>query len=156
MSNPILIAAGTALFLMIGGGLLTPVGKWYADLRKPWWNPPGWVFGPAWSLILGLWAWAAVLAWRGATDEAGRTAVLILFGVNALCHFLWSPLFFKLRRPDWAVIEVFFLWSSLVALLIGVRPYSVQASWLIVPYFVWVSFAACLNGVIVRLNRPFV
>lgn len=155
MSTPILAAIAAALFLTIGGGLLTPVGEWYRTLRKPAWNPPNWVFGPAWTIILGLWAWAGVLAWRGAIDDGGRTAVLTLFGVNAVCHFLWSPLFFKLRRPDWALVEVVFLWASLVALLVGLRQFSVLASWLIVPYFVWVSFAACLNGVIVRLNRPF-
>ncbi len=155
MDAPILIAIAAALFLTVGGGLLTPVGGWYARLRKPTWNPPNWAFGPAWTLILGLWAWAAVLAWRGATSPADRQAVLIVFGVNALCHFLWSPLFFKLRRPDLALIEVVFLWFSLLALLIFLRPLSVLASWLIVPYFAWVSFAACLNAAIVRLNRPF-
>jgi len=155
MINAVYVAIAAAVFLTIGGGLLTPVGAWYRDLHKPWWNPPGWVFGPAWSIILGLWAWSGVLAWRGASDDAGRTAVLVLFGVNAVCHFLWSPLFFKFRRPDWAVIEVMFLWFSLIALLVWLRPFSILASWLIVPYFIWVSFASSLNGVIVRLNRPF-
>lgn len=155
MVNPVYVAIAAALFLTLGGGLLTPIGPWYRNLRKPEWNPPNWLFGPAWSVILGLWAWAAVLAWHGANDDAGRTSVLVLFGVNAVCHFLWSPLFFKFRRPDWAVVEVMFLWFSLVALLVGLRPFSVLASWLIAPYFAWVSFAACLNGVIVRLNRPF-
>lgn len=155
MSNPVLIAISAALFLTIGGGVLTPIDGWYAALRKPAWNPPNWLFGPAWTIILGLWAWAAVLAWRGTSDTAGRTTVLTLFTVNAVAHFLWGPLFFKLRRPDWALIEVVFLWLSLVALLVGLRPFSVLASWLIVPYFIWVSFAACLNATIVRLNRPF-
>ena len=155
MDAPILVAVAAALVLTIGGALLTPVGDWYAALRKPRWNPPNWAFGPAWTVILALWAWAAVLAWRGAASAGEREAVLILFGINALCHFLWSPLFFKLRRPDVALVEVVFLWSSLVALLIGVRPMSVLATWLIVPYFAWVSFAACLNAAIVRLNRPF-
>lgn len=155
MNTPVIIAIAAALFLTVGGGLLTPIDGWYAALRKPKWNPPNWAFGPAWTTILALWAWAAVVAWRGASDHAGRIAVLVLFAVNAVCHFLWSPLFFKLRRPDWALIEVVFLWGSLLALLIGLRPFSVLGSWLIVPYFVWVSFAACLNAAIVRLNRPF-
>jgi benzodiazapine receptor len=155
MSKEVLVAIGAALFLAVGGALLTPVGEWYQTLRKPAWNPPNWAFGPAWTIILGLWAWAGVLAWHGAADGAGRTTVLLLFAANAVCHFLWSPLFFKLRRPDWALVEVVFLWGSLVALLIGLRPYSVLASWLIVPYFIWVGFAACLNAAIVRLNRPF-
>ncbi len=155
MNTPILAAAGAAVFLAAGGGLLTPIDDWYGNLRKPAWNPPNWAFGPAWTLILGLWAWSAVLAWRGSATEADRQAVLILYGVNALCHFAWSPIFFKFRRPDLALIEVGFLWGSLLALLMFVRPLSVAASWLIVPYFIWVSFAACLNAAIVRLNRPF-
>ncbi len=152
---PVAVAVAAALVLTVGGGLLTPIDGWYRTLRKPAWNPPNWAFGPAWTLILGAWAWSAVLAWRGAGDAAGQRAVLILYGVNAVCHFLWSPLFFKLRRPDWALVEVVFLWASLFALLVFVPRFSVAASWLIVPYFAWVSFAACLNATIVRLNRPF-
>lgn len=155
MDTPAIVAVVAALVLTVGGGLLTPIDSWYAKLRKPAWNPPNWVFGPAWTLILGFWAWSGVLAWRGAAGADAQRAVLILYGVNALCHFAWSPLFFKARRPDWALIEVVFLWSSLLALLVFARPFSVMASWLIVPYFVWVSFAACLNAAIVARNRPF-
>jgi tryptophan-rich sensory protein len=68
---------------------------------------------------------------------------------------LWTPLFFNLRRPDWALIEVVFLWLSVAALIIGLAPYSSQASWLLVPYLLWVSFAGYLTLKIVRLNRPF-
>ncbi len=155
MDQPTIVAAAAALFLMVGGALLTPIDRWYADLRKPAWNPPNWAFGPAWTVILCLWGWSAVLAWRGASGSAEQTTVLVLYGVNAVCHFLWSPLFFRLRRPDLALVEVVFLWLSLLALLVLVRPFSVLATWLIVPYFIWVSFAACLNAAIVRLNRPF-
>jgi len=155
MNVPAFVAAGAAVVLAGGGGLLTTVGDWYKRLRKPAWNPPPWAFGPAWSVILGLWAWSAVLAWEGAATPRDERAVVILYASNAICHFLWSPFFFKLRRPDWALVEVAFLWGSLVALLVFTRQYSVLASWLIVPYFIWVSFAACLNDAIVRLNRPF-
>jgi tryptophan-rich sensory protein len=102
-----------------------------------------------------LWAWSAVTAWNAAPDDAARSNILILFGVNALFHALWSPLFFRARRPDWALAEVVFLWGSLVALLAGLWPLSHRASLLIVPYLLWVSFAAYLNLTIVRLNRPF-
>jgi len=158
-ASPVFVAVCAALVLAVGGGLLTPIDDWYAALRKPAWNPPNWAFGPAWTIILALWAWAGVLAWAGASGDGsgndGRRTVLALFAVNAICHFAWSPLFFKLRRPDWALAEVVLLWLSLVALLFGLRPYSVTATWLIVPYFAWVSFAACLNLAIVRLNKPF-
>ncbi len=153
MNAALLVPAASAVFLLVAGAALTPIGSWYADLRKPRWNPPNWLFGPAWTAILGLWAWAAHLSWRGATDTNGQRAVLILFGVNAVLHLLWSPLFFKLRRPDLALYEMTFLLGSLIALVVCLPAYSVTASWLLVPYTAWVSFALCLNWTIVRLNR---
>lgn len=153
--SPLLVAEGCAIALLVVGGLATPIGPWYRTLRKPPWQPPDWLFGPAWTVILGLAGWSAAIAWSAAPDAAGRPAVVILFAVNALCHFLWSPLFFTKRRPDWALVEVVFLWGSLVALLVGLWPISPFASALILPYFAWVSFAAVLNWAIVRLNAPF-
>lgn len=87
--------------------------------------------------------------------ETQRATVIILFASNAVCHFKWSPLFFRLRRPDWALVEVAFLWASLVALVVLLWPISPLASVLIWPYLAWVTFAAALNWAIVRLNRPF-
>ena len=156
MWAPILIAAGVAVALGGFGGLMTPIGPWYHNLRKPRLQPPNWLFGPAWTIILGLAAWSAVIAWHAAPDHATRSKVIILFVTNAFFHALWSPLFFRVRRPDWALIEVVFLWMSLVALVVGLWPISHQASMLILPYLLWVSFASWLNSAIVRLNRPFV
>lgn len=155
MPIPVIIAAGVAIFLGLAGGLMTPIGPWYHNLKKPSLQPPNWLFGPAWTIILGLAAWSAVIAWNAANGPAQQRDVVILFTTNAVCHFLWSPLFFRLRRPDWALIEVVFLWASLVALVAGLWPISQQASLLIVPYLAWVSFAAWLNWAIVRLNAPF-
>lgn len=154
-STPTIVAIAIAVFLGGFGGLMTPIGRWYADLRKPRLQPPNWLFGPAWTIILGLAAWSAVLAWNAAPDRAARTTVVILFATNAVFHAAWSPLFFRARRPDWALVEVVFLWGSLVALVVGLWPISQQASLLIVPYLIWVSFASWLNNEIVRLNRPF-
>lgn len=145
----------SAIIWMVGlclvGGLMTPRADWYARLRKPAWQPPGWAFGPGWTIILGLAAWAAVRAWN-AGDAAQQRDVLILFGVNGLFHLLWSPLFFKLERPDWALIEVPFLWASVLAMVIGLWPIDSQAALLIVPYLAWVAFAASLNWKVVDLN----
>ena len=155
MWTPIIIAGGVAVALGVVGGLLTPIDRWYHDLRKPALQPPNWLFGPAWTIILGLAAWSAVIAWEAAATPADRARVIILFTTNALFHLLWSPLFFRFRRPDLALIEVVFLWSSLVALVIGLWPIAPEASLLILPYLLWVSFAAWLNSAIVRLNAPF-
>ena len=155
MWTPIIIAASVAIFLGGFGGLMTPIGPWYRNLKKPSLQPPDWLFGPAWTIILGLAAWSAVIAWNAAPDADARRTVVILFGTNAIFHALWSPLFFRARRPDWALVEVVFLWASLVALVIGLWPISQQASLLILPYLLWVSFAYWLNSAIVRLNQPF-
>ena len=154
-STPTIIAASVAIFLGVAGGLMTPIGDWYRNLRKPSLQPPDWLFGPAWTIILGLAAWSAVIAWNAADGPAERRTVVVLFAANALAHLLWSPIFFKLRRPDWALVEVVFLWASLAALVGGLWPISQKASLLIVPYLLWVSFAAWLNWAIVHLNGPF-
>ena len=66
MQTPTIVAAGVAIALGVVGGLMTPIGSWYRDLRKPSWQPPNWAFGPAWTVILGLAAWSAVIAWNAA------------------------------------------------------------------------------------------
>ncbi len=152
MTIAIIVAVAVTALLLGVGALTTNVGAWYRQLNKPGWNPPDWAFGPAWTLILGLAAWAGVLAWSRAADDAERWRIIGLFAANIVLHALWSPLFFNLRRPDWALLEVPFLWASIVALMVGLAPLSSTASLLLTPYLLWVSFAAFLNLTIVRLN----
>lgn len=141
--------------LNLAGGLLTDIGPWYQNLRKPWFQPPGWAFGPAWTVILGLAAWALYIGWTQAPDARAFNAVAIAFGVNAVLHFLWSPLFFTLKRPDWSFVENFALISSCAALIIVLAPISSLAAWLIAPYLAWTIFAQAINYGVVRLNGPF-
>jgi translocator protein len=152
ISTPAIAAILWATFLGGVGGVLTEIGPWYRALKKPSWQPPDWAFGPAWTIILGLAGWAAYMAYTAATTDAQRMSVIILFAVNFVAHFAWSPLFFKYQRPDLALVEVVFLWISCLLLTVVLRPISVTASWLVAPYLAWVSFAACLNAAIVRLN----
>ena len=151
-STPAIAATLWAVILGGVGGVLTEIGPWYRGLKKPVFQPPDWAFGPAWTLILGLAGWAGYMAYTAATTDAQRTSVIILFAVNFVAHFAWSPLFFKYKRPDLALIEVVFLWMSCLMLCIFLRPISVTASWIVAPYLAWVSFAACLNAAIVKLN----
>ena len=81
--------------------------------------------------------------------------ILGLFVLNGVLNVLWSPLFFKLRRPDWALTEVPLLWLSILLPMVLLWPFSWIGSLLLLPYLAWVSFAAILNLTIVRLNRPF-
>jgi benzodiazapine receptor len=156
LAAPIVIAIVTVILVLVVGGWTTTVDSWYRNLRKPSWNPPDGIFGPAWTVILGLAAWSGVSAWANAVDDgSGRALILSLFAVNIVLHMLWSPLFFALKRPDWALAEIPFLWLSIAALMLAVGRYSSLAVWLLLPYLLWVTFAAFLNLRIVRLNQPF-
>lgn len=151
----ILVAAGVALFVAVLGGLSTDLGPWYAALHVPPWKPPDFLFGPAWTLIFALTALSAAHAWQCAPSRAYHDGILVFYSLNACLNVLWSLLFFRLHRPDWAGIEVVFLWSSIIVLMAFTGRFAVRAAVLLAPYLVWVTFAAALNVAIVRLNGPF-
>ena len=153
--KPVLTAAAVAIFIGALGGTLTDTGPWYQQLRKPSWQPPDWLFGPAWTLIFALATVSAVYAWRHAAGRSQREGVIGLFALNGFFNVLWSTLFFALRRPDWALIEVGFLWTSILLPMIVFWRFARPASLYLLPYLLWVSFAAYLNLTVVRLNAPF-
>jgi len=153
--KPIAIAAAAALAVALLGGLMTEIGPWYRSLQKPSWQPPDWAFGPAWTVIYALAAISGVIAWRDANSPQQRETMLMLFALNAFLNVLWSLLFFRLRRPDWALFEVGLLWLSVLLLIVVLGRYSRTAALLLVPYLLWVSFASTLNWATVRLNGPF-
>lgn len=146
------MAALATVGVAILGGLASDVGPWYRALSKPAFQPPDWLFGPAWMTIYLLSAMAGVSAWRGASSRRERQRILLLFSLNAFLNVFWSLLFFRLQRPDLALIEVVFLWLSILALILGLRSMSTRTTWYLLPYLAWVSFAAVLNAEIVRLN----
>jgi tryptophan-rich sensory protein len=152
-----LIAVATTIVGLVAvlGGLATEIGQWYESLRFPPWRPPNWIFGPAWTLIFLLTATSGVLAWEQAPDDGARWVLLALFLLNAVLNVAWSPLFFKLRRPDWALVELVFLWLSILSLVFAVGAISTVAAALLLPYLAWVSFAGFLNWTMVELNKPF-
>lgn len=153
MPLDVIIAAAIAIVVLAFGGWATRIGPWFRSLRKPGWQPPDWAFGPVWTTIAILCVISAVHAWRIAPEAHARIAVL--FGLNALFHMAWSPLFFMARRPDWALYEVPLLWLSVLALMVGLAPISTLSAVVLLPYLAWVSVAAALNLKIVRLNGPF-
>jgi tryptophan-rich sensory protein len=148
-------AAGAALALGILGALATDLSPWYYQLNQPPWKPPDWLFGPAWTLIYALAALSGMLAWSRARDLAGRDWLLVFFALNAFLNLLWSLLFFRLRRPDWAFAEVGLLWLSVLLLVVITGRHSKLSGVLLLPYLGWVAFAATLNFAVVRLNGPF-
>ena len=146
------VSAGTVAAL---GALITRLGDWYYHLAKPSWQPPDWLFGPAWTLIFALSAIAGLTYWRVERGKAARIRIIAAFALNGLLNTFWSLLFFRLERPDWALIEVGFLWLSIALLIILLARASALAALLLLPYLAWVSFAAVLNWKIVQLNAPF-
>ena len=153
------MAAGAALLVAALGGAATDIGPWYLDLRKPSWQPPDWLFAPAWTAIFALTALAGLRAWQRTPDVAGRGRVLAAYALNALLNISWSLpwslLFFTVQRPDWALAEVAALWLSVVLLIVVSGRRDRSAGWLLVPYLAWVAFAGVLNWSVVRLNEPF-
>ena len=152
--RPVVAAALAAVVVAVLGAAATDIGPWYQALRKPPWQPPDWLFGPAWTLIFGLAALSGIEAWRASRHSRDRAWILTLFFINGVLNILWSVLFFTARRPDWAFGQVFTLWLSIVVLIVVLRRMSPRAAWLLVPYLAWVTFAAALNFEVVRLNAP--
>lgn len=138
-------------FLPSLGALLVETGGWYEALNKPLWNPPSWVFGPVWTLLYLMIGLAGYFAWaRGRRAE--RRAVFTVYGAQLVLNALWSPLFFGLRRPDWALGALILLWFSILLCIGLFSQRSRPAAWLLMPYFIWVSFAGALNTAIMIIN----
>jgi tryptophan-rich sensory protein len=153
--TPVIVSAAACTVSALAGGLLTTIGPWYKGLKKPSWQPPDWLFGPAWTLIYVGIGTAGVLGWTRAQSSAERAMVVGLFAVNFVLNVAWSYFFFYRRRPDWALLEVGPLWLSILALALGVGSVSHLGGILLIPYLCWVAFAAYLNRTIVRLNGSF-
>lgn len=148
-------AGAAALAVAVLGGLSTDIGDWYARLQRPSWQPADVWFGPVWTALYAMCALSAAEAWRSSPARADRHTLLLAWAINAFLNVLWSLLFFRLRRPDWALVEVGALWLSIVVLIVISHRRSPRAAWLLLPYLAWVSFAAALNRAVVNLNPPF-
>ena len=156
-ARPEVIAIGVVLALGVAiiGGLLTESGPWHDSLRMPAWRPPTWMFGPAWTVIFAFIAASGIVAWLRADGDATRALLVALLAVNGALNIAWSGIFFRLRRPDWAFLELLLLWLSILALVVLTARISTTAGWLMSPYLAWVTFAGALNLRIVQLNGPF-
>jgi translocator protein len=150
----LLLFAAICLMAAGAGALATgsSVREWYPALRKPTWNPPAWIFGPVWTALYLMMAIAAWLVWR----ELGFAAAVVPLGLFALqlaLNALWSPLFFGLRNPWAGLVDILPLWAAVLATLVSFWRVSPAAGLLLLPYWLWVSFATALNFTIWRMNR---
>lgn len=154
--NELISLAGFLLtcFAVAGLGSLatTPeIPTWYSSIKKPSWTPPNWLFGPVWTLLYAAMAVAAWLVWKRAGWEQGQGA-LTLFAIQLALNLAWSFIFFKFHSPGWAFAEIIALWVAIAATTLKFAGVSSVAALLLVPYLIWVSYAAALNFAVWRMN----
>lgn len=153
--KPIAVGVGAAFAVAAVGSTITDLGPWYRGLHQPSWAPPDWAFPVGWTTVYVFTVAAGVTAWRTALGERERTRIMGLFAFNAFLNVVWSLLFFRLHRPDWAFVEVLIFWLSIALLVAIAARRSLAAQFMLLPYLGWVSFASLLNLAVVRLNPPF-
>lgn len=153
--NWLSLALFIALCLVVGGisGYFnaSAIPGWYANLQKPGWTPPNQVFAPVWTFLyicIGIAGW---LVWSSPSGSE-RGSAFRLWSLQLLLNFIWTPLFFGLKLPGWAALDIVALWVVIVAFILVARRISAWAAILFVPYWAWVSYASSLNIAICHLN----
>jgi tryptophan-rich sensory protein len=157
MNNAVKLIIAVAVPVVIGGlsGFATSQGvsTWYPTLAKPSFNPPAAVFGPVWTVLYIMMGVAAYLVWRQGFGADGVKAALVVFVGQLALNGLWSILFFGMRQPGWALVEIVVLWVAIGATIWLFWRVVPAAGALLLPYWAWVSFATILNASLWWLNR---
>ena len=137
------------------GSLVTisAIPTWYAALAKPALNPPSWIFGPVWTTLYLLMGIAAFLVWKQGWGRRDVRKALAVFGLQLVLNAVWSIIFFGLHSPLWALVDLVAMWLAIVWTMTLFYRISKPAMWLLLPYVLWVSFAAYLNYSIWILNK---
>ena len=147
-----IVTRAAFLLLVMGGGILigglTAPGEWYANLSKPPFNPPNWIFGPAWTT---LYVFIAIAGWR--TWEVGKDSFeMKLWWVQLSLNFFWSPIFFVMQQPWIALIVILALFAVILIFIQRIWSADRVSAFAFVPYALWVAFASALNLSIAILN----
>lgn len=136
-----------------GAGIFFGPGPWFESLVKPSWNPPGWLFGPTWTLLYTL---MAISVWklRRVAYQSGlkSSSAMRLFWLQLVLNLAWTPIFFGLQQPGLAFLEICILWCVALSTALAFGKISGIAGYLLLPYLLWLSFALVLNGTIWLLN----
>ena len=141
------------------GSLFTvsAISTWYLTLNKPVFSPPNWVFGPAWVLLYVLMGISIYLVWNSPEEIPEKRTdykkvSLWFFWLHLFFNGIWSILFFGLKNPAWAFVDIIIIWSMIILLMLRFWKINKRATYLLIPYLLWVSFASCLNYFIWFLN----
>jgi translocator protein len=140
----VVLVLGTRLLL----GFLTTPGDWYGQLAKPDFNPPGWIFGPVWTVLYVMIALAGWRVWQ--MDRGGSP--MKLWWAQLLLNFLWTPVFFGAHQISLALIVILLLLAAILSFIAKTSRLDRVAAWLFVPYAAWVAFASVLNASLVAMN----
>jgi tryptophan-rich sensory protein len=156
LNNTLKLVTSIIICLLAGyiGSIFTSpsIPAWYANLEKPPFNPPAWIFAPVWTMLFVLMGISAYLVWdKGAQNKDVRLS-LFIFGVQLMLNVLWSFLFFRMHSPFYAFVEIIILWAAIALTILNFYRISRTAGLMLIPYILWVSFAAVLNFYILRLN----
>lgn len=147
-----------AIGICLGAGILgsfftvDSISSWYAALNKPSFSPPNWVFGPVWTTLYVMMGVSLYLVISDKRKVIRKKAIQI-FGVQLFLNVIWSIIFFGMQNPALALVDIIVLWVAIVLTIKAFYPVSKTAAYLLVPYFLWVSFASILNYAIWILNR---
>ena len=136
------------------GSMITrpAIGGWYAELAKPSFNPPDWVFAPVWTILYILMGISFGIIWQKGFDRKTVRTAMYLFLMQLAFNLLWSIIFFGLHQPLLAFIEIILLWLLILLTIIKFIRISRPAGIILIPYIIWVSFAGVLNCFLWTLN----
>lgn len=152
-SLKLIISLILTLLVGFGAGFVTTdaINSWYSDLQKPFFNPPGWVFAPVWTILYILMGISSYLVWK-LPETSKRNIALFIFVLQLLLNGTWNLIFFKLHAIGLAFANIFILWIMIIVTMYLFTSLSKLAAWLLYPYLLWVSYAAVLNFSIWQLN----
>jgi len=131
---------------------INSVNTWYSALRKPFFSPPNWIFGPVWTTLYIFMGVALYLVWISKNNKKEKKQAVILFMIQLFLNGLWSFLFFGFHLPLVALFELIMLWFIIATTIRSFIRISKMAALLLIPYFLWVTFAMLLNAAVAILN----
>jgi len=158
MNLSLILKSIVSIILCVGLGFLSGyssvgvIDGWYAGLNKPFFNPPNWLFGPAWTVLYILMGIAFAMVWADDTQDGLKQKAMKLFAVQFILNLLWTPVFFYFKQPLPALFIIVLLLALIILTMIACRKVNKTSFLLLIPYVLWVSFATILNLSIVYLN----
>lgn len=151
----LIFSVGLCLAAGIIGSFFTvsAIPDWYVSLNKPSFSPPNWIFGPAWTLLYILMGYSLYLVQSSKfKDQSFKNKALIIFAIQLSLNAIWSIIFFGMKNPVLAFVDIIALWVAIIFTIKAFSKINKLASYILYPYLAWVSFASILNLAIILLN----